>query len=511
MKRFKLFISKTIILVLSVLLQITVFIIMLMRFSRYFAYFYFLGFVISLISSLWIVNSRMNPGFKIAWLIVIFTLPIFGIVIYLLFGRKKGGKRMHQKMDKIFAEMQDNFIREQDEVLDKLREEDRHAYRQSYYIRQESSCPVYEKSTCTYYSPGEKVYEVILDELREAREYIFLEFFIIDDGVFWRSVLDILLEKVRAGVDVRLIYDDVGTLFTLPPRYDRELNAMGIKCRIFNPFVPVMSSILNNRDHRKIMLIDGKTVFTGGINLADEYINARVRFGYWKDSTIMLRGEAVWSFVVMFLSTWNYLNSSNEDAADYKRSWELPMGITPSGYVQPYADTPLDFEGVSENVYLNFISKATDYLYIMTPYLVVDNEMVTALCNAAKCGVDVRIITPHIPDKKLVFMLTRSFYPPLIENGIKIYEYTPGFIHSKVFLADDKYAIVGTVNLDYRSLYLHFECGVWMYKNDCIREISKDFMDTLMVSEQVAGEARLRKRFFLRLFSAVMRIFAPLF
>jgi cardiolipin synthase len=511
MKRIKLFISKTIILVLTVLLQITVFIVMLMKFSKYYAYFYFLAFIISLISSLWIVNSRMNPGFKIAWLIVIFTLPIFGIIIYLLFGMKKSGKSMHQKMDRIFAEMQNNFILEQDDVLDRLSAEDRHAYRQSYYIRQKSLCPVYDNTACTYYSPGDMVYEVILEELKKAKEYIFLEFFIIDDGLFWRSILEILQQKVKEGVDVRLIYDDVGTLFTLPPHYDRELNAMGIKCRIFNPFIPVMSSILNNRDHRKIMLIDGMTVFTGGINLADEYINAKERFGHWKDSTIMLKGEAVWSFIVMFLSTWNYLNNTYEDAAIYKRSFDLPEKTTPSGYVQPYADTPLDFEGVSENVYLNFISKATEYLYIMTPYLVVDNEMLTALCNAAKCGVDVRIITPRIPDKKLVYMLTRSFYQPLIENGVKIYEYVPGFIHSKVFLADDKYAIVGTVNLDYRSLYLHFECGVWMYKHECIRDIITDFSYTFMVSEQVTGDVHRKRRYFLRLFSAVMRIFAPLF
>jgi cardiolipin synthase len=259
------------------------------------------------------------------------------------------------------------------------------------------------------------------------------------------------------------------------------------------------------------MLIDGKTVFTGGFNLADEYINAKVRFGHWKDSILMLKGEAVWSFIVMFLSTWNYLTDSNEDAAAFMRSCKLPPGLMPSGYVQPYADTPLDFEGVSENVYLNFISKAADYLYIMTPYLVVDNEMLTALCNAAKCGVDVRIITPRIPDKKLVYLLTRSFYQPLIDNGVKIYEYVPGFIHSKVFLADDKYAIVGTVNLDYRSLYLHFECGVWMYKNDCIRDIIKDFSDTFAVSEPVTGDTYRKRRFFLRLLSAVMRIFAPLF
>lgn len=511
MKRFKLFISKTIILVITALLQMTLFIVMLLKFSDYYAYFYLLGFLISLLSSLWIVNNRMNPGYKIAWLIVIFAFPIFGILIYLLFGGHKRGRNMHLKMDKIYSEMQGNFIEKHDDLLLELKATDPHAYRQANYIKEKSLCPLYNNSSCAYYSPGEAVLDVILDELKKAEEYIFLEFFIIDDGIFWSSVLDVLIDKVKKGVDVRLIYDDVGTLFTLPPHYNRKLEALGIKCRVFNPFVPILSSILNNRDHRKIMLIDGKTVFTGGINLADEYINVKVKFGYWKDSTIMVKGDAVWSFIVMFLSTWNYLNHSSEEALQFIRKDTLPDNFKSSGFVQPYADTPLDYEGVSETVYLNFISKATDYLYIMTPYLVVDNEMITALCNAAKSGVDVRIITPHIPDKKLVFMLTRSFYPIFLENGVKIYEYTPGFIHSKVFLADDIYGIVGTVNLDYRSLYLHFECGVWMYRNDCIQDIKKDFLDTLKVSEQVILESRKVRGFFLRLFSAIMRIFAPLF
>ncbi|HKL99961.1 MAG TPA: cardiolipin synthase [Mobilitalea sp.] len=511
MNRIKLFINKTFIVSLSVVLQITLFIIMILYFRDYLPVFYMISYIISIAAVLWIVNNRMNPGFKIAWLIFILTLPIVGILIYFLYGGKKSGRKMHDKLNAIFTEMQSNFLDNQEKVLLELKAADMAAYRQSYYIQQQSLCPVYRNSPCTYYSPGECAYNVILEELKKAEEYIFLEYFIIDAGIFWNSVLEILLEKVKKGVDVRLIYDDMGSLFTLPPHYNRKLESLGIKCRVFNPFIPIISAKLNNRDHRKILLIDGKIAFTGGINLADEYINVKERFGYWKDSVILVQGEAVWSFIVMFLSTWNYLSCSKEDAVHFRRKSSFIKDAHSFGFVQPYADTPLDYEGVSETVYINFINKASDYVYITTPYLIIDNEMITALCNAAKSGVDVRIITPSIPDKKLVHMMTRSFYQLLLDGEVKIYEYQPGFIHSKTFVADDCYGIVGTVNLDYRSLYLHFECGVWMYQNECIKDIKKDFLDTLKVSTLVAPDEIRIKHWHVRLASSIMRIFAPLF
>lgn len=511
MKRIKQFLSKAFILVISVLVQITALVVMLLEFKNYLIMFYAVCYLISILSVLWIVNNRMNPGFKIAWLIIIFTFPFFGIMIYLLYGGKKSGRRMHEKLDSIYSEMQQHFPDHREDNIQRLKEENPYAYLQANYIKQKSLCPLYDNSSCHYYSPGEAVYPVILEELKKAEEYIFLEFFIIEKGVFWNSVLDILVDKVKHGVDVRLIYDDMGSVFTVPRHFDQQLNSLGIKCRVFNPFVPFFSASINNRDHRKILLIDGKTVFTGGINLADEYINERVKFGYWKDSVLMVKGEAVWSFIVMFLSTWNYLSHCKEDASVFLRELPASTVMDGSGYVQPYADTPLDYEGVSETVYINLINKATRYLYIMTPYLIIDNEMLTALCNAAKSGVDVRLITPHIPDKRLVHMMTRSFYPLLLECGIRIYEFTPGFIHSKAFVADDCYGIVGTVNLDYRSLYLHFECGVWMYRKDAVLDIKKDFLKTLEECQEITLAAARSRHWYIRLASSVMRIFAPLF
>jgi cardiolipin synthase len=508
MKRLKLFFSKTIILVLSVLFQISVLIVMLLEFREYLTVFYIICYIISVAAVLWIVNNRMNPGFKIAWLVLILTFPFFGIIIYLLFGGKNNKKKMQKKLDAVFLEIQNNFKDNYEGIPELLRKENNYAYRQSNYIRKASLCPVYQNSACSYYSPGETVFPVIMEELKKAKDFIFLEFFIIEEGVFWNSILEILKEKAASGVEVRLIYDDVGSLFTLPRHFDKKIAVWKIKCRVFNPFIPIISSSLNNRDHRKILLIDGKTAFTGGMNLADEYINGKEKCGYWKDSLLKLEGDAVWSFTVMFLSAWNYLGNSREDATPYQKP-ALFSHKKPSGFIQPYADTPLDCECVSETVYMNLINAATDYIYITTPYLIIDNEMLTALCNSAKSGIDVKIITPRIPDKKLIHMMTRSFYPLLLECGVQIYEYVPGFMHSKSFVSDDIYGIVGTVNLDYRSLYLHFECGVWMYKAECIQDIKEDFLEALARSELIPYEKSKEKGWFIRLASAIMRIFAP--
>lgn len=510
MNGFKLFISKTFFPVITVFLQIALFMTMLLRFRNYLINFYFINYFLSIVCVLWIVNSRMNPGYKIAWLIIILTFPFLGIAIYLFYGGKKSGKKMQIKMDAIISNLQRSLPQHNDELMSILKEEQPNAWLQANYIRQNPFSTLY-RSSCTYYSPGEAVYPVILEELKNAKEYIFLEFFIIEKGLFWDSILSILQDKVLEGVDVRLIYDDMGNVFTLPRHYNRLLEALGIKCRVFNPLEPIPSSCLNYRDHRKILLIDGKTVFTGGINLADEYINEKKKFGYWKDSIVMIQGEAVWSFSLMFLSTWSYLNNSLEDASLFYRNEPISGSDAITGYLQPYSDTPLDQEAVSKNIYLNLIGKATDYLFIMTPYLILDNEMITALCNATKSGVDVRLITPHIPDKKLVHMMSRSFYPLLLEGGVRIYEYTPGFIHSKTFVADDCYGIVGTVNLDYRSLYLHFECGIWLYRKEAVMDIKKDFLETLQVSEEILLKNCRSKHWYIRLASSVMRIFAPLF
>ena len=338
-----------------------------------------------------------------------------------------------------------------------------------------------------------------------------MEYFIITPGKFWNAVLEILEEKAGAGVDVRVIYDDVGCLYTLPKDYDKELEAKGIQCRVFNRFRPVLSVRLNNRDHRKICVVDGHTAFTGGFNLADEYINEIVKYGHWKDGGILLKGEGAWPFTVMFLSMWEYVTGKREEYERY-RVTELPPEVKKGAghWVQPYTDSPLDGESVGETVYLNLINKAREYVYIMTPYLIISDNVNTALRNAAKCGVDVRIMTPHVPDKKTIFEMTRAHYLPLLEAGVKIYEYTPGFLHAKCFAVDDLYGVVGSVNMDYRSMYLQFEDGVWLCGDPAVLEIKADFLETMEKSEEITLE-RARDHYFPRLlFRAVLRIFAPL-
>lgn len=326
----------------------------------------------------------------------------------------------------------------------------------------------------------------------------------------WNSILEILEEKVKQGVEVRLIYDDMGCMFTLPYQYDKKLREKGINACVFNPFAPVLNSGFNNRDHRKICVIDGYIGFNGGINLADEYINEYEKYGHWKDTAVILEGDAVWNLTVMFLSVWNYIHGTTEDYEKYRPNVYQKEKFSADGYIQPYMDSPLDDETVGENVYFNLINNAKDYVYITTPYLIIDNEMMTALSTAAKSGIDVRIITPYVPDKWYVHAVTRAHYEALTENGVKIYEYTPGFIHAKTFVVDDSYSVVGTINLDYRSLYLHFECGTWMYQTDCVMQMKEDFLKTLEVCQPVTLEDCRRVKWYRKIGRSILRIFAPL-
>ena len=323
-------------------------------------------------------------------------------------------------------------------------------------------------------------------------------------------ILEILKEKAAKGVDVRLIYDDFGSVTVLPYKYYRKLESYGIKCEAFNKFIPIFSVVMNHRDHRKITVIDGHTGFTGGLNLADEYINRKERFGYWKDTGIMLKGEAVWNLTAMFLTVWNAVRPTDKDFRMFMPGRYHAKDFPSDGYVQPYGDSPLDNETVGENVYLNMINAAQKYIYMCTPYLIIDNEMITALCLAAKRGVDVRIVTPNIPDKKLVFCLTQSYYPQLLESGVNIYQFTPGFIHAKCFVCDDKFATVGTINMDYRSLYLHFECGVFLYRSSAVMQVKEDALETMEKSCLVT-ENMIQKRFPIRLAQALLRVLAPIF
>jgi cardiolipin synthase len=491
---------------LSLLIQIAALFVMVVTFSEYADNFYWFCILVSISAAVAIISSRMEPGYKIAWLLIILPFPVFGGLFYLLVGGghipKHIQKRMQGIMDKSALALREDF------KADDLLPLGGDAVCQANYLEQYAAAPAYTNTECEYFPLGDTVFPRMLEELKKAEHYIFLEYFIIQPGTFWDSILAILEEKAAQGVEIRLIYDDMGCMFTLPRDYDQQLIAKGIQCRVFNRFVPVMTLRLNNRDHRKILVIDGKVGFTGGVNLADEYINLRSRFGHWKDSALLLEGDAVWSMTVMFLTMWDHCCGWDEDFDRFRPS---PAPIRPwTGYVQPYTDAPLDQEAVGQAVYLNMIAKAKNYIYITTPYLIIDVATNTALCNAAKSGVDVRIITPHIPDKRYVFEVTRAHYPPLLRAGVQIYEYTPGFIHAKNFVVDDRFATVGTVNLDYRSLFLHFENGVWLCEAPCIRDIRTDFEQTLKKCEPISLRRFKHLNILLQIYRSVLRVFAPL-
>ena len=510
-KIIKLLFNRIFYVALALLLQLGWLLLLVWQLAAYSKYISFGITVISILAVFWIINKKINPSYKLSWTLLILCFPVFGVMIYLLFGKSRIGQKMQREYSQVQRESMP-YLQQDPETFNHLRREDASAAAQSKYICRHSTFPLHEHTTAEYFQVGDDMFPVLVQELEQAQHYIFIEYFIINDGVMWRTILDILKRKAAEGVDVRLIYDGFGCLTTLPHKYDRYLREKGIKCKVFNPFRPVLNIIQNNRDHRKICVIDGKTGFTGGINLADEYINQKKRFGHWKDTAVMLKGEAVWNMTTMFLHMWNVVNHIQEplDHESYLPHVYHPEEFPGSGYVQPFSDTPLDHEPLGENVYLNIINRAKHYVYICTPYLIIDNEMMTALCLASRSGVDVRIMTPGIPDKKTVFLLTQSYYRQLLEAGVRIYEYQPGFLHAKSFVCDDEIAVVGTINLDYRSLYLHFEDGVWFYKNDVVQDILEDFLQTMHYCDPISVEFCRNRNVVVRAFQSVLRVVAPL-
>ncbi len=456
-----------------------------------------------------VINNWTNPYYKLVWTFIILAFPVLGIALYAVFGRSELTKKTHRRMDAVHREVS-ACLKTDHRAIGELTAADPGVAQQSKYIHSWAQYPLFRNSRTKYYPSGEAMFADMLGAMERAEQFIFLEYFIIEDGEMLQAILDVLSRKVKEGVLVRLIYDDVGSIKTLPKHFEKRLAELGIACAAFNPFRPILSIILNNRDHRKILVVDGQVGFTGGINIADEYINRKERFGYWKDAGVEVKGEAVWSLTTMFLEMWNYINQSSEDYLKYLPEIYHKKDNPKDGYVQPYSDTPLDHENVGENIYLNIINHAKRYVYIFTPYLIVDNEMTVALQNAAKCGVDVRIVTPEIPDKKLIFLLTQSYYEQLIQNGVKIYQYLPGFIHAKCFVCDDKVATVGTINLDYRSLYLHFECGVFMYGSQAVMQLKQDALHTMAVSREMTLEFCRGRNILIRALQCVLRLFSPL-
>ncbi|MEA5010592.1 MAG: cardiolipin synthase [Angelakisella sp.] len=510
-KILKLLFQRVVIVGAAIVAQVGIIALILWKFSPYFVYFYGLSIMFALGVVLYIINGRDNPGYKIAWLVPVMAFPVFGAIFYVVLGKGRMSRRQKAKIQRIQEETIKAMPKE-NPILERLSEENIEAGNQSRYIEKYALAPVYRHTYTEYLPMGEVKFQKMCEELEKAEHYIFLEYFIVKEGKMWDTILEILVRKAQAGVDVRMVYDDLGSIMTLPYGYDKKLESLGIQCAVFNPFVPVVNIGLNNRDHRKICIIDGHTGFTGGINLSDEYINAYPKYGHWKDSAVLMKGDAVWNLTVMFLAMWATIRDDlkEDDFENFRPLVNNPNGIPSDGYVQPFSDSPLDEEPVGETVYINLINKAKRYVHITSPYLIIDNEMVTALCNAAKSGVDVRIITPHVADKWYVHAVTRAYYEVLVESGVKIFEYTPGFIHAKTFVVDDEYAVVGTINLDYRSLYLHFECGAWMYRTRCVAQVAEDFLKTQEVCQQITLEECKNISLARRIGRSILRAFAPL-
>lgn len=461
--------------------------------------------LLSLLMTLYIINKDENPAYKLGWILIIGIIPLLGGLFYVIFGNKRPSKKLRLKLEKEEA-LHKELLTQDKGIIDEI---DCRISGTARYLSRYGAYPIWKNTKVQYFDLGEKMYSSMKEDLKKAEHFIFLEYFILAESKMWDELFNILKEKARQGVDVRLMYDDVGSISILPKNILSDCKENNIQCIPFNPMVPFISLVMNNRDHRKIMVIDGFISYNGGINIADEYINLYEKYGHWKDTGVRLEGMATWNFTVMFLNMWNGIKKTDEDYENYRPNRWNKKEFESDGYIQPYSDSPLDEETIGENVYIDIISQAKKYVYIFTPYLIIDNEMQVALTLAAKRGVDVRIVTPGIPDKKMVFMLTRSYYHSLKKAGVKIYEYTPGFIHAKSYVCDDRIAVVGTINMDYRSLYLHFECGTLLIDSSIIKEIKEDCIKTFEKSHLV-NDKDLKTGFFGSLFNAVLRVLSPL-
>lgn len=503
MKIFKLLFSKILVVVLLLLMQLALIFVTAVV-LEVFTLFRLISVIIGLTVFFTIVNKKECPEFKIPWLVLLFILPFFTVILYLLFANPKMPKKDYLRLQTIHAKTK-KYTDNKSDTRPVMQEN----YGIEKYLNNNAFLYGHTNNKVTYYKVGEDFWQDLLVELNKAEKYIFMEYFIIDHGKMWDSVHEILKRKVTEGVEVRLMYDDIGTAGKLNGGYYKTLRKEGINCYKFNTFRPVVSGIHNNRDHRKITVIDGKVGFTGGVNIGDEYINENKRLGHWKDTAIKIEGSAVDNLLAMFLQVYDMNGKISEDYEKYFLSEH--ERFEEEGCVIPFGDGPKPFynEQIGENNYVNMINSAKHYCYITTPYLILDYNVTTALRNAAFRGVDVRIITPHIPDKKAVFTMTRSNYSYLLKAGVKIYEYTPGFVHAKMLVCDDELAFVGTINFDYRSFVHHFECGAVLCKTPCIKEIKLDFEQIFDLSQEVTlSNFKMGK--LASLTNALLNMFSPM-
>ena len=498
--------SRTLIIALLIILQVVLVIAAYGWLSDYIKYFNVVQTVFSVGMILYLFNCSMDYSAKLTWLFIIMLLPVPGTILLCYTQTELGHRTIKARIGQLINETKNKLTQKESvikaPVLTESGTDDL-----CKYLNRSGCFPIYENTQVTYFPLGEYKFEAMLAELQKAEKFIFMEYFIVDEGYMWGKILAVLAEKAKQGVEIRFMYDGMCEVALLTHDYPKRLAKLGIKCKAFSPIRPLVSTHYNYRDHRKILVIDGKTAFNGGVNLADEYINKIEIYGHWKDTAVMLKGEAVQSFTLMFLQMWNI----SELTPEWDRFLELPAECVPDeGYVMPYGDCPLDEDKVGETVYMDILYNAKSYVHIMTPYLILDNKLETALEYAAQRGVDVKLILPGIPDKEMAYALAKMQYRELVKAGVKIYEYTPGFVHAKVFVSDDEKATVGTINLDYRSLYHHFECGTYLYRKSCISDIERDFKETLSKCREVTLETVKKEKLKYKLMGSVMKLIAPL-
>ena len=497
-------IKRVIIVIIGVLLQFGFAISIQLFFREHIAIIGIIYELLSVLIVLKILKDSTRISNDLTLIILILLFPIFGTILLITLSSNYAHSKLLKNIFKSEKEYQQYLIQDI-----KIRKEiDENDLDNLKYIVDRSKYPVTKNNKITYYDYGEKFYPELLKELNKAEKFIFLEYFIINKGQMWDGILKILKEKASHGVEVRILYDDMGSIAMLSTKYPNELKKMGIKCIPFNKVSPFKGIFMNNRDHRKMTIIDGKVAFSGGVNLSDEYININSKLGIWKDNGIKIEGDAIWNLTIMFLTMWNANIKEDKDILKFKYEFKNTEKI--DGYVVPYGVAPLHEDLIGEDVYINIINSAKKYLYIMTPYLIIDTDMTNALIRAAKRGVDVKIIVPGIPDKKIVYTQTSSFFELLSNGGVKIYKFTKGFVHSKVYVSDDKRAVVGTINMDYRSLYLHFENGIYMENVKEIKDVKKDMDETLKDCKKL-NDKDIKSSIFKSIWQSILRLFAPLF
>lgn len=504
---FGLLFSRFFVIVILLALQIGLIVLVYIRLYEFLAHFWALMFLFMIGGIIYLFNCGMDSSARLTWLLIIAVLPIAGVAILAFTQSNFGNRAVKERVEKLINGTL-KALPQPEGVLEQLRQDGSATDDLNHYVCRSGCFPIYDKTKSTFFPVGEDMFASMLEELKKAEKFIFMEFFIIREGYMWGSILKILADKAKEGVDVRVMYDGMLEVSTLPENYCKLLKEHGIKAKEFSPIRPLVSSHYNYRDHRKILVIDGKVGYTGGVNLADEYINREERFGHWKDTGLMLKGDAVKSFTLMFLQMWNI----DEQEPQYE-PWisEGPEATESSdGFVMPYCDCPLDEDKVGEMVYMDLFNRASDYVHVMTPYLILDGELETAIKYAAQRGVDVKLILPGIPDKTFAYALAKSHYRRLVEAGVQVYEYTPGFVHAKVFISDDCKAVIGTINLDYRSLYHHYECAAYLYKTSSIAEIEKDFQETLSKCRRVTPETIKHEKFKYKILGELGQFVAPL-